>query len=310
MPEIPKPGSARRCPACDSDESRGAGQKNGYHLFRCRQCHSLFSSSLPPAKNLYDGYYGDHSPQVPPAIITRIEEVVGSFGPYRSNNRLLDVGCGTGSYLSAAASQGWDARGVEVSKSALEQARSAGLNVFEGELGEASYPDAYFDVVTAVEVLEHVSAPLELVREIARVLRPGGLFWITTPHIRGLSYRLLDLQWSVISPPEHLQIFSRTGMRALLTRAGFHHIELRTYGFNPAEVSYTLRRRMAAYRSAESRAVEKTRQGGAEFNRVAAAYKLNTALMQGRTTRALKRIINGALNILRQGDTLHITASL
>jgi len=111
------------------------------------------------------------------AIVERIEEeIVESLG-YRAHNRLLDVGFGAGSYLSAASKAGWNASGIEVSKPAFEQARKAGLDVFCGQLLEAHYPENYFDVVLAVEVLEHLPRPRELVREISRILRPCGLFW-------------------------------------------------------------------------------------------------------------------------------------
>ena len=69
-----------------------------------------------------------------------------------------------------------------------------------------------FDVVIASEVLEHVLDPHAMLVEILRVLRPGGLLWATTPHGRGISARLLGLEWSNVCPPEHLQLFSVAGI--------------------------------------------------------------------------------------------------
>jgi 2-polyprenyl-3-methyl-5-hydroxy-6-metoxy-1,4-benzoquinol methylase len=59
-----------------------------------------------------------------------------------------------------------------------------------------------------VEVLEHAREPRTLIRAARQLLRPGGSFYVTTPHARGLSERLLGMKWSVVSPPEHLQLFS------------------------------------------------------------------------------------------------------
>ncbi len=54
---------------------------------------------------------------------------------------------------------------------------------------EAAFPSEHFDVITAAELVEHLCDPQALLHEVARILRPGGLFWMTTPHARGLSGR-------------------------------------------------------------------------------------------------------------------------
>lgn len=81
----------------------------------------------------------------------------------------------------------WETFGVEVSKTAVENAKNFGFNVFHGELHEANYSANFFDVIIASEILEHLYDPRKLVREVYRILRPGGLFWATTPSSRGLS---------------------------------------------------------------------------------------------------------------------------
>jgi SAM-dependent methyltransferase len=211
------------------------------------------------------------------------------------------LGFGAGSYLAAAKRAGWDVSGVEVSSGALDQARKEGFSIFEGELHEARYPDNYFDVITAVEVLEHVAKPAELLKEVVRILRPGGVLWATTPHGRGLSFRLLGLKWTAVAPPEHLQLFSIKGMRLLLANAGFHDIKVQTHGFNPAEV--------VSQPCRTNYKLDGPLNADGDFNRVSSAYEINAALMQNRTGTIIKRILNSALNAVRQGDTLKIVAS-
>jgi len=278
-------------------------------MLSCFSCRTLFSACLPGAEYSYNDYYESDNLCVPEAIVERIEEIVESFGAYRAHNRLLDVGFGAGSYLSAASKAGWNASGIEVSKPAFEQARKAGLDVFCGQLLEAHYPENYFDVVLAVEVLEHLPRPRELVREISRILRPCGLFWATTPHCEGLSYRLMGLSWSVVSPPEHFQLFSRKGMAMFLKSAGFRQIELRTHGLNVAELFQGLQARISAF-AHPKKTNDDPRQTEEVFNRVGSAYSLNIAMMQGRTRKRAKTIINDVLNALRHGDTLKIKAGL
>jgi SAM-dependent methyltransferase len=175
--------------------------------------------------------------------------------------------------------------------------RELGFEVFEGELHEAAYPAQHFDIVTAAELLEHVFDPRALVLEVARILRPGGLFWTTTPHARGLSARVLGLNWRCIWPPEHLQLFSIGGLKALLRGAGFRDIHVDTTGGNPVEIWHTLGKTKSAPKTVDQ-----------HFDRVQTSYQLNESLMKSRSRRALKSTVNSFLNLSRLGDSLKVFA--
>ena len=248
-------GRTRRCPGCGSGAGAPRGRKGGYDLLSCRGCRTLYASSLPTSGESedYDGYYSEGNLSVPDFIARRLDEIIAGFEPYRREGRLLDVGCGAGTFLRAAGRAGWVAEGVEVSATAAEHNRAAGFEVFNGELAAARYPEGRFDVVILSEVLEHVAEPREMLREILRVLRPGGLLWATTPNGRGLSARALGLGWSAVSPPEHLHLFSSRAARALLAEAGFGRVRVATEGANPFEILRALRGR-GARRGAGARA--------------------------------------------------------
>lgn len=292
------------------------GEKDGFRFDSCRRCATLYARGTSDDGGCdYDAYYHEANLSVPAFIDRRLDEIVATFAAHRRSNRLLDIGCGAGSLLQAARRAGWDATGTEVSRTAVAHVRAVGCEVFHGELAEAHYPAAHFDVVTASEILEHLPDPQSLVAEIARVLRPGGLFWATTPHGRGLSSRLLGLRWSTVSPPEHLQLFSLGGARALFERAGFTRTRLTTRGCNPVELWHALRR--APTRGDDARANEAdaavvatsaTDAREEKFDRVAAAYKLNEALLKNSATRGVKAAINLALAASRLGDSIQISA--
>jgi 2-polyprenyl-3-methyl-5-hydroxy-6-metoxy-1,4-benzoquinol methylase len=112
------------------------------------------------------------------------------FPAWRGRGRLLDVGCGNGSYLSLMRTLGWDVAGVDVDPQAVAVCRARGLSVFPGTLEEASFPDGSFDVITMNHVIEHVSDPLALLRECYRILSPGGYVGIVTPNVKSLAHRL------------------------------------------------------------------------------------------------------------------------
>jgi SAM-dependent methyltransferase len=296
----------RACPACGRRQATSRGCKNDFRLVACESCATLYTATLPNSGESqdYDSYYTAENLTVPAFINQRLDEIVATFERYRKTNRLLDVGCGGGSFLEAAARNRWQALGVEVSRTASEHVRGRGIEVFCGFLEQANYPDDHFDVVIASEVLEHVPDPGAMLEEIARVLRPGGLLWATTPHGRGISARLLGLEWSNVCPPEHLQLFSRAGMSRLLTGAGFSQVELATHGTNPFEILHSLRRRPTP--AAENIAGESV--PAANFNRVESSYELNAFLSDSSFRSFLKRTLNGVLNVARMGDSLKIRA--
>lgn len=289
----------RRCPACDSAAAQCKGEKNGFSLRSCRLCGTLFTAHLPDAASShdYETYYHAQNLTTPDFVHQRLDELALQFLPYRKNNRLLDVGCGAGTLLQSARRAGWEAEGTEVSLPAVESVRNMGFSVFYGELAAADYAPASFDVVAAVEVLEHVPQPLELMEEVARILRPGGLFWATTPHGCGLSARLIGTQWSVVYPPEHLQLFSVRGIRTMLQRAGFSQIRTATNAMNPYEILHTIRsRRRSKVRGAQP----------GSFKRVQTGYQLNESLTKSPSRKLVKNALNGILNASRLGDKLKV----
>jgi SAM-dependent methyltransferase len=315
LSEVCESARERGCPACASGVGVRRGEKDGFRFDSCRDCGTLYARRAADDCD-YDTYYHDANLSVPAFIDRRLDEIVATFAPHRRANRLLDIGCGAGSLLQAARRAGWDATGTEVSRTAAAHVRAAGFEVFHGELAAARYPDAHFDVVTASEILEHLPDPLSLVAEIARVLRPNGLFWATTPHARGVSSRLLGLRWSTVSPPEHLQLFSLGGARRLLARAGFTRTRLTTRGCNALELWHALRRAPTqgdAARTNETKTVavvadNATGASAEKFDRVATAYKLNEALLRNGATRAVKSAINLSLAVSRLGDSIRISA--
>ncbi len=218
--------------------------------------------------------------------------MVASFELHRKTNLLLDVGFGSGGLLREAQRHGWDVHGVEVSTAAVERARGFGVKAHCGELESAAYSDGVFDVVVISELLEHLPDPFSLLRELHRILRPGGMCLATTPNGRGLSGRFLGARWIVAASDEHLHLFSAAALRKLFAGAGFSVITLKSSGIDPHDWIHLL-----------------DRQNGVHgHERVATAYTVGTALHATGPLRACKRLADFFLGLTGLGDSLKIRA--
>jgi 2-polyprenyl-3-methyl-5-hydroxy-6-metoxy-1,4-benzoquinol methylase len=142
---------------------------------------------------------------------------------------LLDVGAATGFFISLARQHGFEARGIEISAYAAQQARQRDLAVTTGTLADLPISDP-FDVVTMLDVIEHVPDPRQEVLRARDLLQKHGVLAINTPDASSLHARLMGRRWHQILPPEHLYYFNRVALRALLEEAGFEVINVSTVG--------------------------------------------------------------------------------
>lgn len=145
---------------------------------------------------------------------------------------MLDVGCAMGFLLDLARDQGWTVEGVELSEYAcLHAVEELHLPVLHGTLHDAEFDGGKFDAVTLFDVIEHFPNPRKEIREVARVLRPGGIFAVTTPDVGSLVARLLGRNWAEIRRVrEHTYFFSRKTLRKMLEAEGFEVLRIERAG--------------------------------------------------------------------------------
>jgi 2-polyprenyl-3-methyl-5-hydroxy-6-metoxy-1,4-benzoquinol methylase len=142
--------------------------------------------------------------------------------PAVDSGKLLDVGCGSGQFMSTMRGLGWDVFGVESDPAAAAIARDEhGLTVFVGELKDAQLDPSVFHAITLSHVIEHVYDPIDLLRECRRVLRPDGLIVLTTPNLESVGHRWFRSNWRGLEPPRHLNLFGPSALKSLVVSAGF-----------------------------------------------------------------------------------------
>jgi SAM-dependent methyltransferase len=140
--------------------------------------------------------------------------------------RVLDVGCGRGTLLRDLADLGFEVHGVEVSEEATTGADERAQIRIAWTLAEADYPAASFDLVILWHVLEHLSAPLDTLREIHRTLRPGARLSLAVPNFSSLQARWASQAWFHLDPPRHLFHFSMPALLKALDDCGFEVVSV------------------------------------------------------------------------------------
>ncbi len=232
------------CPACGSVQARHAFAVDGHRFTRCRSCRSLYLCEPPPHEETRDRFGGARyfvNPEYGPPgrgdfrgyrdYLADRDHIERKFGEVLDHiqlhlperGRLLDVGCGPGFLLSTARDRGWQVRGVELNEWAVRFARDElDLDVHVGALEDAGLGGGELDAVTMMDLIEHVPEPGAIVQEAARVLRPGGVLALLTPDAGAPVSRVLGRRWPEAQRvPDHVVLFSLSGLLALLDRHGF-----------------------------------------------------------------------------------------
>lgn len=152
---------------------------------------------------------------------------VRGLGP-RSDQRLLDVGCGDGTDIAQLKSLGWQVEGAEVDPVAVKVARERGLIVHHGTLSEQAFPAESFDVVSMSHVIEHLHSPREVLLECRRILKPGGRLIIATPNVHGMLHQKYKEHWLALDPPRHLMLFTQASLATMVKQTGFSNVTTRS----------------------------------------------------------------------------------
>lgn len=222
----PQAGSAFMCTSPDYGQH--------YRIVKCKQCGFVYANPRGQAAQILNAYQSVEDP-------TYLQEQVGREWTFRKHlepihklagapagRHLLDVGAYTGVFVQIAREAGWDAEGLEPSTWAVAQAKAKGLRVTQGTLATAHFEPESFDVVTLWDVIEHFDNPAAELKQVWRLLKPGGYVVIHTIDVDSITARLMGSHWPFLMEM-HVMFFSRQTMRAMLEKLGFtfasDHIE-------------------------------------------------------------------------------------
>jgi SAM-dependent methyltransferase len=235
------------CPICSAESAARRFEVEGMEekVVVCTGCGlgrlypALSSDRL---RALYpDEYYGEPGRKFQPLIEGLVRAVGERHISFLSRElpagaRILDVGCGRGVTLGALAEQGFKVHGLEISAEAASGADPRVEIRIAENLKDAEYRTASFDQVIIWHVLEHMNDPAGTLREVHRILKPGGRLIVAVPNFSSLQARFTGAAWFHLDLPRHLFHFPLPALRRLLTLTGFHvrsvhHFSLRQNPF-------------------------------------------------------------------------------
>lgn len=225
------------------------GYPGTHALLKCEGCghHRLATEmSAEEIGDLYTNYYPRSSFDVetwsPPREEGRLRLwwsglKASAFRWVPRDVTILDIGCGFGESLGYHRARGCDAHGIEADRNILRVAERHGINVRAGLFAASCYAPEQFDVVTLDQVIEHAADPISLLRDVRRVLKPGGQAIISTPNPNGWGARMFGRRWIHWHAPYHLNYFTRRSMMRTAATVGFE-VESTRVVTNSAWIDY------------------------------------------------------------------------
>jgi len=200
-------------------------------LRRCSECGCLWANDARQNDEvLSDAYervidtYFD-SQENDPRYVQFYNQLEQLAKQHVSGRAILDVGCGEGVFLSTISDE-WSKQGVEPSAAGADLARKRQLDVSRGTLDSA--PSQYqADLISALDVIEHVIDPHHFFESFKRHLRPGGVLLLLTGDADSYAARVAGPQWSYLRWCGHISVFSQSGLRKLLQSHGFEVLSWR-----------------------------------------------------------------------------------
>jgi 2-polyprenyl-3-methyl-5-hydroxy-6-metoxy-1,4-benzoquinol methylase len=219
------------CPICREADLRELLSRGSWVYYTCRTCtHRFASVPREEAQELDTLYHDEYAGfREDPVFQRAIRELIRErFLPrFPPGSRVLDVGCGNGEFLAAAAEAGYVVAGIDISPAAAELCRTRGFNAVAGDFLHTAFPEP-FDVITMWDVVEHLTEPAAFLSRALELLRPDGYLVMKTPAVSE------EIFWMVGKAPflagavlhvDHVQFFSPESFGRLGSDMGFASVE-------------------------------------------------------------------------------------
>lgn len=245
------------CPICDSKDISFFieiyyWRENPLQFYRCQSCKAHFANPMPNNRLITEGndalvrWYDQGRNFAQEFRDARHAYLKGrlladQLSSWKKEGKLLDLGCCNGFLPMAVQDHSqWKAEGIEISHQMSEFINSKiGIRCHQGTLEELQLPENQYDFIICHDLIEHINQPQQFLKEVVRVLKPGGRIQIITPNPLqdlGFAKRAYQKGMPVTMLLNHIMYFSPTALRFALEKAGLRVRKLYCY-----DVRYALK---------------------------------------------------------------------
>ena len=232
------------CPICNFQESGTFLSIRDYSvtqeiftISKCSKCGFLFTNPRPNKTDI-DRYYESEDyishTNTRKGFFNKIYHLIKGIALRQKiglinslippGKKILDIGCGTGSFLNAIRENGWESIGMEPNKRARDEAKNYGLEVFE-EINQEKFVNNSFSIITMWHVLEHVHDLNKRVKEIYNLLADKGFALIALPNHTSYDSKHYNESWAAYDVPRHLYHFSPENVKTLFLQHNLFHVK-------------------------------------------------------------------------------------
>lgn len=221
---------------------------DGYDYLRCNRCGLIYIDHLGQTEKLYTAYSGGLLKSLRRRLMAPFRQFsqarhfeesmarahkIFTFAACHAapaaeaQRKYLDIGCNKGFLLATAIEQGWDVYGEELVPeltapfcNTYKQYRD---HIHNGRFADVrpDFQDNMFDLITAIDVIEHFEDVISDMEGIFEILKPGGAFVIQTPDAACEQAGRLGGEWGALKPLEHLHLFSADNLKSFAEQIGF-----------------------------------------------------------------------------------------
>lgn len=225
------------CPVCHTSARSLERCLGNYTLYQCSNCSLVFAPDSFSVEVNYTEIYDsqEYFDEQVSSIGLQSPDIYGmipTYKPFFENvqatrgKRLLDVGCGVGRFCQAAHARGWDVTGIDVSENAIQIGkRYAEFPLISSNIDAQVIAGEQYDIVTAFEVLEHLSDPISFIKKCQDASTPNGEFFFTVPN--WASNEAQSATRPDLIPPVHVLYFTLPSLKHAMLEAG---LNIKGYG--------------------------------------------------------------------------------
>lgn len=247
------------CPLCNSRKSKTYCKKDGMHYAKCSECSFVYMNprlSVDATLGFYNSkaneiyntfkFHAQNSVTAKDDELNQnnlnfITQVLGGSNLSKPllGVKMLEIGSAKGHLLKLAQNMGADVYGVELNKKNVELSKAAlGDVIFDKDILSLQLPNDSYDLIYLRDVIEHIHNPMEFLKELARLLKSGGVIFFETHNIDGLIHRIVKEKHTCIFGFEHPVHWSPATLGRALQTLGFsiERVEFDSLGLTVSEI--------------------------------------------------------------------------